>query len=201
MPWNHLSNMVSAALSVILALIITSVFAKSSTPWNLAAPTAPALSTANNASENWYPRCTNWNQWVTPYFQPSDCWGALALLQSTRVERSGFIKAEFLYAGCQPRTQYPLILLPEQFVFGKVTRPLSATYLLIYNPATCTIKIFITRYYTGATIRDPDDYPPTEVATYFRIYSAACAVYRECVQSRRLPGLPWTTGYAFVGMI
>ena len=193
--------MVSTALSVILALSITSVSAKSSTPWNPAASTAPALSTANNTSENAYPHCTNWDQWVTPYFQPSDCGGALALLQSTRVERSGFIKAEFLCAGCQPRTQFPLILLPEQFVWGKVTRPLSATYLLIYNPGTCTLKIFITRYFPGGRIREPDDYPSTEVATYFRIYSQACAVYRHCVQSPRVPGQPWTTGYSFIGMI
>ena len=194
-------DMVFVALAVILALIFTSVSAESSTPSHLAMSTAPVISRANNASENVRAHCTQWDEWVTSEFQRSDCWGALALLQSTRVERSGFIKAEFLCAGCQPRTRYPLILLPEQFVFGKFTRPLSATYLLIYNPATCTIKLFITRYYTGARIREPDYYPSTEVATYFRIYNAACAVYRDCVQSPRIPGLPWPTGYSFVGMI
>lgn len=107
-------DMVSAALSVILALILTSVSAESSTPWNLAAFTAPAVSTANNTLG-----CVNSDSWVTRNFQPLDCQGALELLQSSRVEPYGFITSEFLYEGGRQRTQLPVYVLPDQFVFGK----------------------------------------------------------------------------------
>ena len=107
-------NMVSAALSVILALIITSISAESSTPWNLVASTAPAVLTANNTLG-----CVDSDNWVTPNFRPFDCQGALVLLERSRVEPYGFITSEFLYEGGRQRTQLPPFVLPDQFVFGK----------------------------------------------------------------------------------
>ena len=112
--------MVWAALSVILALVITSVSANSSTSWNLAASAASAISPANNTPDNARPECTNASTWATPNFRPSDCYGALSRFHASRiVPPYRAVRTEFLIPGDRKRTELPSSVLPEQFVYRK----------------------------------------------------------------------------------
>lgn len=198
-------NMVSAALLSILTLTVTRISATSDTSWNLATSPTPEVPTANNISESRYPRCVISNEWVTPNFQPSDCVEALKKLRNLRVLTEGFTTFEFKYAGGTNQTQSPSFVLPEVFAYRKSPRGLMClrhTPSNLYcTPESCTIQVLITRYYTGRRIRYQNTYPRTELATYFRIYNAAFAIYRGCVQIPPLPDLPRSTGYFLLGMI